>query len=284
MQTITIAEPERRKRDEFLEDAEAITNTFFSPLRLRKLHRKDKDAESEKSPKGSPWKIRHKKTMNVLKTALSRDKQTGEAPYLSWEPTMGRNSQFVGLTEEQRDELGGIEYRSLKTLALILLCYFWGFSLLSLTFLLPYILHNDKYGTIVEAAGVSRTWWAFFTAQSSFQDLGFTLTPDSMVSFSTSIYVLVIMSFFILIGNTGFPIMLRIIIWICSKLVPRGSGMWEELRFLLDHPRRCFTLLFPHDATMWLFWVLILLNGIDLLFFIVLDVSSCDRPVFTDGN
>ena len=43
-------------------------------------------------------------------------------PYLSWQPTIGRNSAFVDLTEEQREELGGIEYRSLKTLAVILVC------------------------------------------------------------------------------------------------------------------------------------------------------------------
>ena len=43
-------------------------------------------------------------------------------PYLSWTPTIGRNSAFIDLTEEQREELGGIEYRALKTLALILVC------------------------------------------------------------------------------------------------------------------------------------------------------------------
>ena len=43
-------------------------------------------------------------------------------PYLSWQPTIGRNSAFVDLTEEQREELGGIEYRSLKTLATVLVC------------------------------------------------------------------------------------------------------------------------------------------------------------------
>lgn len=43
-------------------------------------------------------------------------------PYLSWQPTVGRNSAFVDLTEAQREELGGIEYRSLKTLALVLIC------------------------------------------------------------------------------------------------------------------------------------------------------------------
>lgn len=49
-------------------------------------------------------------------------KEKDPMPYLSWQPTMGRNSAFVDLTEEQREELGGIEYRSLKTLTVILVC------------------------------------------------------------------------------------------------------------------------------------------------------------------
>src|ERR1700712_1198429 len=94
-----------------------------------------------------------------------------------------------------------------------------------------------------------------------------------MISFQTAVWALLGMSYLIIIGNTGFPIMLRIIIWITSKWVPRGSGIYEETKFLLDHPRRCFTLLFPSKATWWLFWILVILNGLDLLFFIILDVS-----------
>jgi hypothetical protein len=43
-------------------------------------------------------------------------------PYLSYIPTIGRNSQFhIGdLTDEQKAELGGVEYRSLRVLAVIL--------------------------------------------------------------------------------------------------------------------------------------------------------------------
>jgi Trk-type K+ transport system membrane component len=112
-----------------------------------------------------------------------------------------------------------------------------------------------------------------FTAASAFNDLGFTLTPDSMLSFQYAVLPLLLMSFLIIIGNTGFPIMLRFVIWILSKIVPKDTGLYEELRFLLDHPRRCFTLLFPARATWWLFWVLVVLNGTDLVFFIILDVS-----------
>ena len=55
-----------------------------------------------------------------MRDSFSRDKDP--IPYLSWQPTIGRNSAFVDLTEEQREELGGIEYRSLKTLAILLVC------------------------------------------------------------------------------------------------------------------------------------------------------------------
>ncbi len=112
-----------------------------------------------------------------------------------------------------------------------------------------------------------------FTPASMFNDLGFTLTPDSMISFQRAVLPLLLGSFLIVIGNTGFPCMLRFVIWLSSYLVPKDSGVWEELKFLLDHPRRCFTLLFPGSATWWLFWILVVLNGLDLIFFIVLDVS-----------
>jgi len=195
------------------------------------------------------------------------------APYLSWQPTVARNSFFVNLTEEQREELGGIEYRSLKTLALVLLGYFFFFHLLALVSFTPWI-YTTHYGSRVTAIGQGRAWWGIFTAQSLFNDLGYTLTPDSMGQFETSSFVMLFGAFLIIIGNTGFPCMLRFVIWVFSKCVPVGSGLWEELQFLLDHPRRCFTLLFPRAATWWLFAILVILNGVDVLLFIILDLND----------
>ena len=42
-------------------------------------------------------------------------------PYFTFQPNVGRNSLFVGLTEEQREELGGVEYRAVKLLLKVLL-------------------------------------------------------------------------------------------------------------------------------------------------------------------
>lgn len=286
-QAITIEEPDRRKlqeteSEELVDDARAAVHTF-SFLKIRKprfLSRKNKVFHSKDDELGGTvTKTRSRRqSLATLRSAFSRDKVEG-TPYLSWEPTIGRNSAFPDLSEEQREELGGIEYRSLKTLALVLTGYFWGFTMLGVVGLVPWIIKVEKYGQIVDKAGVARTWWAFFTSNSAFMDLGFTLTPDSMISFNKATWPLLILSFLIVIGNTGFPIMLRFIIWCTSHVIPVGTGLYEELRFLLDHPRRCFTLLFPSGATWWLFWLLVIMNGLDVLFFVVLDVSlNRDHP------
>lgn len=60
-------------------------------------------------------------TFSSLKGWASKENEQA-TPYLSWQATIGRNSAFVDLTEDQREELGGIEYRSLKTLAVVLVC------------------------------------------------------------------------------------------------------------------------------------------------------------------
>lgn len=266
---ITIQEPDHvRVTERVDEDARAAAHTLGA-LRIRMPRRLHGGQHPEET---MPTTKSRAKSFASFKTAISRGH--GEAdvmPYLSWQPTVGRNSAFVDLTEEQREELGGIEYRSLKSLAAILVLYFLGFTIFGIVSLTPWILHSS-YGPILNQVGQSKTWWGIFTTTSAFNDVGFTLTPTSMIPFQTAVWPLLLCSFLIIIGNTGFPIMLRFIIWVTSLYVPKGSGIWEELKFLLDHPRRCFTLLFPGRATWWLFWILVGLNGIDLVLFIILDV------------
>lgn len=57
-------------------------------------------------------------------------------------------------------------------------------------------------------------------------------------------------------------------------VVRRDTPLWNELLFLLDHPRRCFTLLFPQKATWWLFATVVLLNVLNMVVLVVLNVSN----------
>lgn len=50
--------------------------------------------------------------------SLSKD---SNVPGLSSQATLGRNSQFYNLTDEDREKLGGIEYRALKLLLKIVI-------------------------------------------------------------------------------------------------------------------------------------------------------------------
>ncbi|RYP22930.1 hypothetical protein DL765_001388 [Monosporascus sp. GIB2] len=272
-QTITIEEPTRPRKDG-ASRPDDVAEEGEHPVPSSRFHR-TQGGSMQQTDTGASAAGARINPLQRIRTALTHNPADDPMPYLSYQPTMGRNSAFLGLTEEQREELGGIEYRSLKTLAIIILIYFWGYSIFAMICFVPWIMHNNEHYTrILEGYSINPLWWAFFTSNSAFMDLGFTLTPDSMNSFNTAIFPLTIMSFLILLGNTAFPVMLRFMIWLSSLVVPRGSGLWEELRFLLDHPRRCFTLLFPSNATWWLFLVLVLLNGLDVLLFIVLDLHS----------
>ncbi|KAL6234858.1 hypothetical protein BDW75DRAFT_211052 [Aspergillus navahoensis] len=258
---ITITEPQLPRA--------RTRNSTFPRMDTRPTFRETKDDDDP----ATIGRANRKSTFAGIFRSLTQERDRPTLPYLSWDATVGRNSNFIDLTEEQRDELGGIEYRALKTLAVVLISYYVLFHVLGVICLTPWIIETH-WGNVVTAAGQGRPWWAIFTAASAFNDVGFSLTPDSMMSFQGAVWPLLLLSFLIVIGNTGFPCMLRFIIWTMSKIVSRETPLWEELKFLLDHPRRCFTLLFPRNATWWLFAILVLLNGIDVIFFIILDLND----------
>jgi potassium uptake Trk family protein len=105
-------------------------------------------------------------------------------------------------------------------------------------------------------------------------NLGLTLTPDSMISFRDATWPMLVMSFLAFAGNTFYPCFLRLLIWTIYKIAPATSSLKESLRFLLDHPRRCYTLLFPSTATWILASILFALNFIDTLLIVVLDLDN----------
>ncbi|KAF5237990.1 hypothetical protein FAUST_5796 [Fusarium austroamericanum] len=199
-----------------------------------------------------------------------------DIPQLSRQATIGRNSHFKNLTEHDREVLGGIEYRTLKLLLKIVTCYFFGLHLFGAICLVGWIHTADsKYTDVLDAAAQDKTW-GFYSAQSMTDNLGFTLTPDSMISFRDAKWPMILMSFLAFAGNTLYPVFLRLTIWIMSKITPKTSPTQESLTFLLNHPRRCYTLLFPSGPTWILFSIIFALNFIDILLIILLDLKNAE--------
>jgi Trk-type K+ transport system membrane component len=105
-------------------------------------------------------------------------------------------------------------------------------------------------------------------------NLGFTLTPDSMVTFQDAVFPLFIMSFLAYAGNTLYPCFLRLVIWTMYKLVPEDSSLKEPLNFLLSYPRRCYMLLFRSRPTWLLFGIIFVMNFVDVLLILLLDLDN----------
>ncbi|KAJ0419228.1 putative cation transporter [Aspergillus carlsbadensis] len=212
------------------------------------------------------------KTQPIQMTPLSEQLAL---PELSSHATVGRNSQFQNLTKRDRDLLGGIEYRSLKLLLKIVISYFFGLHLLGAICLLPWIRYtNPKYPEYLKECGQNSIWWAFYSAQTMVDNLGFTLTPDSMITFRDAAWPMLVMSFLAYAGNTCYPCILRLVIWTIFKLCPKRSSLKEPLYFLLEHPRRCYTLLFPSKPTWVLFGILFGMNFVDVILIIALDLHN----------
>ncbi|QMW24944.1 hypothetical protein G4B84_000189 [Aspergillus flavus NRRL3357] len=180
-----------------------------------------------------------------LREAVSLSKSSN-LPSISAEATLGRNSKFYNLTAEDRERLGGIEYRALK------------------------MLLKTVLGTDIAIKAIR----AFYAAQTMANNLGFTLTPDSMVSFQDATFPMLIMTFLAYAGNNLYPVFLRLIIWTTYRCTPKNSSLREPLDYLLKYPRRCYTLLFRSKPTWVLFGIIFVLNFVDVLLIVVLDLHN----------
>ncbi|GJN67148.1 hypothetical protein PLICBS_001172 [Purpureocillium lilacinum] len=222
-------------------------------------------------------RVRRRNSAASSSRISQREADAREMLALSHHATLGRNSDFRNLTREDREKLGGIEYRSLRLLLKIAFSYFFGLHIFGAICLVGWIQYADpKYKAVIAQAGQNQNWWAFYSSQTMVDNLGFTLTPDSMISFRDAQWPMFIMSFLAFAGNTLYPVFLRLLIWIMSKLAPRKSSIQEPLSFLLNHPRRCYTLLFPSRPTWILFSIIFILNFVDTLLILVLDLDNAE--------
>lgn len=191
---------------------------------------------------------------------------------------VGRNSQFHNLTEEERKELGGIEYDALCILSWIVPAYFVLFQLIGAVGCGAWLQINRP--DITRTNGLNPFWTGAFFAVSAFNNSGMALLDANAAALQTSYYMLLTLSLLILAGNTCFPVFLRLILWILKISIPTESssttvsGWKRTLNFILEHPRRVYTNLFPSGPTWWLVTSLVVLNGIDWLAFEILNIGN----------
>lgn len=176
------------------------------------------------------------------------------------------------LTREQRYCVGGAEYRALDLLTIVIPSYYVGIVLVaSLAFRLyiavsPYAQHVLL---VTNSEPVNPWALSFFISLSAMNNLGLSQIDASMVPFQNSPFPLLLCGFLVLAGNTAYPIFLRFTLWGMYRMTPKSYVMHREtLRYLLDHPRRCYTTLFPAGQTWWLLAILIVINLTEVVVYV----------------
>ncbi|GLI81137.1 hypothetical protein PoHVEF18_009509 [Penicillium ochrochloron] len=199
----------------------------------------------------------------------------GTQKYFSSKGFISRNSQFYGLTSAEREKLGGVEYKAVSFLAIIVSLYFSMFLVLGIVGMGTWLEANHP--EVSEVNGLSPFWTGAFFAVSAFVNSGMSLLDKNMTALQLNAYPLLTLGMLILAGNTLYPCFLRFIVWTMRMMLP-DTPSWKSWRvtldFILDHPRRVYTNLFPARHTWYLLATIIVLNGIDWAAFELLSIGN----------
>ncbi|KAJ4393141.1 hypothetical protein N0V93_002348 [Gnomoniopsis smithogilvyi] len=190
----------------------------------------------------------------------------------------GRNAQFHNLTTQEREQLGGYEYRALKLLSIVVPLYFALWQFLGCISLGAWIAYNKSEVTI--ANGLNPWWTGIFFGVSAFNNSGMGLLDANVIPFQDSYFVLIVMGAMILAGNTAYPIFLRFIFWSMAKVLSLTTAedsfkdFKGTLQLILKYPRRVYTNMFPARQTWWLLFMVCLLNFMDWVSFEILNLGN----------
>ncbi|KAK8064971.1 hypothetical protein PG997_011718 [Apiospora hydei] len=199
--------------------------------------------------------------------------------------SIGRNGQFFDLDDEQREYLGGVEYRALKLLFVIVAVYFVLFQALGALTLGAWLAVHSRDVTAVNAQG---PWWSgIFLAISSFNNAGLTLLDAGIAAFADDAFVLTIVTILSLAGAAAFPACIRGIIFLCrlvmKRWIPQAANRaaqqdyedWlEAFDFILKYPRRLFMLMFPSKANFVFVAFFSSLVTVDWILLLVLSIGN----------
>lgn len=192
--------------------------------------------------------------------------------------SVGRNGQFFDLTEEQREYLGGVEYRALKVLFTIVCVYFVLWQLLGAIALGAWLyVHSES----ITAVNSQNSWWAgIFLCISSFNNAGMTLLDAGVAAFDNDAFVLTIVSILSLAGNAAFPAFIRATVYFCSFVLKiavddEDYTVWKEaFDFILKYPRRLYMMMFPAKANFVFVAMFTTIAVMDWVLLLVLSIGN----------
>ncbi|GAM21900.1 hypothetical protein SAMD00019534_050750 [Acytostelium subglobosum LB1] len=164
-----------------------------------------------------------------------------------------------------------IEYRSLGKLLYIIPIYQTVVYLIGFIVLVSLATSSSSSVAItLQKNKINGVWFSIFNTLSAFNNVGVTLVTDNMVQFNQHSFLLLVISMLVVLGNTMFPVVLRLIIWCMNKI----SKDKEPYEHLLNNPRTVYTHLFQAKPTLILLGVWFLFNFSQISLMAILEANE----------
>lgn len=168
-----------------------------------------------------------------------------------------------------------LEYQALGQILLIMIGYWLAVHVLFIFSFYCYFEYlPGKFQDKLREEKIHSLPHAAYLTVSAFQNNGLVITPSSLMDFSKQPIPLLMVAALIIFGNTGLPLAVRFIAWVLERTAPRNSNRKRALGYLLSHPRRCFTHMFPSKHTLWLLLVVVVLNSLATFIIMAQDFSG----------
>ncbi|XP_030496132.2 sodium transporter HKT1 [Cannabis sativa] len=131
-----------------------------------------------------------------------------------------------------------LKNNSIKYLGYVVLGYLVFVHLVGSALLSSYITLSSSASKVLNTKGIKTQTFSVFTIVSTFANCGFVPTNENMIVFKKNSGILLILISQILLGNTLYPVCLRLVIWSLGKITKR-----REFGYLL---RNCKEIGYDH--------------------------------------
>ncbi|KAG6542447.1 hypothetical protein Mapa_016137 [Marchantia paleacea] len=171
---------------------------------------------------------------------------------------------------DAQQALRTLEYRALVALSGVIVRYLFAVSILGFVMgVIYFVTFGGHDMRLLENRGINPYFYAMFTSISAFSNTGYCMTNDNMIPFIRSSAFLFLYAVLASVGNTLYGPVMRFLVWVCYKRAPdKEKSVYD---YLLKHPRRCYTYLFPRYQTLWLVGVYFLITGFQVFFMCLLE-------------
>lgn len=130
--------------------------------------------------------------------------------------------------DHQAAENDGLKYNSTKFLAYIVLGYLLAVHILGFNSVFMYMSLVPSARRVLKTKSISLLTFSVFVIVSTFANCGFVPTNENMIVFRSNPGLLWLLMPQVLLGNTLYPVSLRVVIWVLEKTMKR-----VELSYIL---------------------------------------------------